>query len=287
MGQRREVVATAKARSSDTVIVRRSSRLLTRDDERDLARRVEVGDSVARQAFVEANLRLVVSIARQYQGLGVPLSDLIQEGNIGLIQAVDHFDWRKGTRFSTCATLWIKQAILRSLPHLRHSIRIPSRLLRDMARADLAADRLAQELHRAPTNQEVEDSLGSVCDSVEQLRRLPLDPVSLDAGASADDDGRRSLVDALADANIVGPETRLFQSIAEGKLLEVLDALRERERTVLELRFGVGGEREHTLGEIAAIVGLSRQRIKQIEAHALRKLRYEIARRAELRGLWE
>ena len=221
MGQRREGAPTVRGRTGEAVMVRRSSRLLTREDERDLARRVELGDPAARQAFVEANLRLVVSIARQYQGLGVPLSDLIQEGNIGLIQAVDHFDWRKGTRFSTCATLWIKQAILRSLPHLRHSIRIPSRLLRDMARADLAADRLAQELHRAPTNQEVEDSLGTVCDSVEQLRRLPLDPVSLDAGSSADDDGRRSLVDALADADAKGGKSELaavfLQSMRDGE----------------------------------------------------------------------
>jgi RNA polymerase primary sigma factor len=259
--------------------------LLTREDERDLARRVEAGDDSARACFIEANLRLVVSIARLYQGLGVPLSDLIQEGNIGLIQAVDHFDWRKGTRFSTCATLWIKQAILRSLPHLRHAIRIPSRLLRDVSRLEAAVDRLNQELHRQPTSAEVQALLGAATATVEDLRRLPLDPVSLDMTAG-DEDGRRTLVDALADPQATVPETRLLQGVAEDRLHTLLDGLRDRERDVLLLRFGLCGEPEHTLGEIALLLGLSRQRIKQIEAHALRRLRFEIAKSGELRDLW-
>jgi RNA polymerase primary sigma factor len=261
-------------------------RLLTREGEQALAKRVEQGDDLARQVFIEANLRLVVSIARQYQGLGVPLSDLIQEGNIGLIQAVDHFDWRKGTRFSTCATLWIKQAILRSLPHLRHSIRIPSRLLRDICRLDTAVDHLCQELQRPPTPQEVEAQFGCSSHTVEGLRSLPLDPVSLDFNAGADEDGRRSLVDALADPEALAPELSLLRVLAEDRVVELIESLRERERQVVSLRFGLAGEQEHTLGEIAMLLGLSRQRIKQIEAHALRRLRFEIARRRELHGMW-
>lgn len=260
-----------------------SGRLLSRDDEQDLARRVESGDTSARQAFIEANLRLVVSIARHYQGLGASLSDLIQEGNIGLIQAVDHFDWRKGTRFSTCATLWIKQAILRALPQHRHSIRIPSRLLRDAARLEAAVDRLSQELQRPPTSTEVEDFMGEV-GAFDDLRSLPLDPVSLD-GSTSDEDGRRPLSDALADSQADGPEATFLRRVTEHLLAGAFTDLNDRERQVLSLRFGLFDQREHTLSDIADVLNLSRQRIKQIEAHALRKLRRQVVLSRQLQDL--
>jgi RNA polymerase primary sigma factor len=282
MGASATAVETPRPRRRATAAGQ--GRLLTRDDEQALARRVEAGDDAARQAFIEANLRLVVSIARHYQCLGVALSDLIQEGNIGLIQAVDHFDWRKGTRFSTCATLWIKQAILRGLPQHRHSIRIPSRLLRDALKLEATVDRLSQELQRPPTAVEVENHMGRHGPAVD-LRSLPLDPVSLD-GVVVEEEGRRSLADALPDVETDGPERALMRAYTGDLVGHALDDLTEREREVVTLRYGLCGEREHTLSDIALLLSLSRQRVKQVEAHALRKLRRLSALRRQAQEIY-
>lgn len=252
------------------------ARLLSREEEQVLARRVEEGDSHARRRLIEANLRLVVSIARQYLGSGVPLSDLVQEGNIGLIQAVDHFDWRKGTRFSTCATLWIKQAILRALPGLRHPIRIPARLLRDKGRVETTIERLTQELQRPPSEKEIETRLAAEVQNIEDVQKLPLDTVSLDT--PLEEDGRRSFGDHLADFEATSPEDSTVNSLASSGLLDAYRGLGERERNVLALRFGLGSFREHTLGEIGDLMGLSRQRVKQIGTLALMKLRRQALR---------
>lgn len=253
-----------------------SGGLLSREEEQDLARRIEAGDRAARQRLIEANIRLVKSIARPYAGQGVPLSDLIQEGIIGLIQAVDKFDWRKGTRFSTCATLWIKQAILRALPALRHPIHIPSRVLRDAGRVESTIEALTQRLLRPPSEHEIQAQLGTELGALDGWRRLPLDAISLDAG----DDDWRPVGDALA-TDEAGPESRFLDAVTEDQLIEAFAGLADRERRVLTLRFGLGAVREHTLSEIAEMMQLSRQRVKQIEAAALVKLRGQVIREAE------
>ncbi|MCC7494818.1 MAG: sigma-70 family RNA polymerase sigma factor [Fimbriimonadaceae bacterium] len=252
-----------------------TGRLLSRDEERDLAQRVQRGDAVARQAFIESNLRLVLSIARHYLGRGVSLADLVQEGSIGLIHAVDHFDWRKGTRFSTCATLWIKQAILRALPGLRHPIRIPSRLLREVGALEAATEMLTQQLQRPPTARELEAYCAADVTSIADLRSLPLDAVSIDG---SDEDGRRGLGELLADPASSGHEERILGNLGLPGLEQALQCLSERERQVLTLHYGLGRFREHTLGEIGHLLHLSRQRVRQIEALALRKLRQQVPR---------
>lgn len=264
---------------------RPSRRLLTAEQERDLAMRIEAGDVEARQIFVEANLRLVLSVARQHLGLGVSLGDLVQEGMIGLIQAVDHFDWRKGTRFSTCATLWIRQAIIRALPELRQGIRVPNGLVRQWQRRDALADNLAQQLQRHPTAHELADQLP---DSVSSPRLAVKPPytVSLDDGRPSEDGDRGSLLDALSDETADCPEQRALRRLAAQELGVLLGTLKPRDRLVLTLRFGLDGAHEHTLAEIALQLGLTRQRIRQIEAQALRRLRYELARRPALRELF-
>lgn len=258
-------------------------RLLSREEEQELARRAEAGDEAARRRFIESNLRLVVSIARRYQGHGVSLQDLVQEGNIGLIQAVDHFDWRKGTRFSTCATLWIKQAIHRALPGLRHAIRIPHRVLRDAGRVESIVEELTQRLQRTPTAAEIEAELTDEMGRLDDLRRLPLDTLSLDA--PSDDDTRRGYAEGLADVQQSDPADEVVRYITESTLLEAFRCLSERERLVLVLRFGLASNREHTLGEIGDLLGLSRQRVKQIENLALDKLRRQVRREREGRDL--
>ncbi len=243
--------------------------LLSREEEQVLARRVEAGDERARQTFIEANIRLVVSIARGYARPNVPVSDLIQEGIIGLIQAVDHFDWRKGTRFSTCATLWIRQSICRALPTLRHGMKIPTTVLRDAGRLEKIIDDLAQQLQHRPTAHDLEAQLADDLETVEVARKLPFEPLSLDAG----DDERRSLLDGLTDDADDTPEESALNQVSEAALQAAMATLSERERRVLALRFGLGHSREHTLGEIGDALGLSRQRVKQIEGVALDKLR--------------
>ena len=269
--ERREVELVRLAADSLGLEHVRSLRLLSREDEQELARRTEGGDQSARQRFIESNLRLVVSIAKHYQGHGVALSDLIQEGNIGLIQAVDHFDWRKGTRFSTCATLWIKQAIHRALPNLRHAIRIPPRVLRDAGRVESTIEGMTQQLQRPPTPVELEAQLADSGTMLADLHKLPVDHLSLDS--PLDDDGRRAMADGLADDLTPDPEDATVQSLTERALLDAFGCLGARERQVLVLRFGLGPHREHTLGEIGDVLGLSRQRVKQIETLALQKLR--------------
>lgn len=252
--------------------------LLSREDEQALARRIERGDAHARQLFIEANIRLVVAIARGFQRQGVPLSDLIQEGIIGLIQAVDLFDWRKGTRFSTWATLWIRQAICRALPSLSHTIRIPPRVVKEAGRYEGLVESLAQQLQRSPTPEEVEAQVADALEALDDIRKLPIEPLSLDLGV---EDDKRSYLDGLADPSDHGPERRTVDALTERTLLAAFECLNERERQVLVLRFGLGRTREHTLGEIGDTLKLSRQRVKQIEGSALSKLRRQVAQQRQ------
>jgi len=260
-----------------------SHRLLSREEEQDLARRVEAGDEQARQRFIESNLRLVYAIARRYVGSGVALPDLVQEGVIGLIQAVDHYDWRKGTRFSTCATLWIRQAISRALPSLRHTIRIPTRLLQELGRADAASDELHQRFQRPPSDDELADRLTAELVNLEDLRRLPLRPLSLES--PYDDDQRITFSDTLADEHSPDPAWVMLQRAAQAEAMVAFRELTEREQMVLAMRFGLGQLRQYTLGEIGQHLGLSRQRIKQIEAASLLRLRQMMADRGEARAV--
>jgi len=260
-----------------------SHRLLSREEEQELARRIEAGDQHARQQFIECNLRLVYAIARRYLATGVGLPDLVQEGVIGLIQAVDHFDWRKGTRFSTCATLWVRQAISRALPSLRHTIKIPSRVLQELGRADAASDELQQRFQRKPSDDELADRLADELLNLDDLRRLPLRLLSLES--PHDDEQRINYTDTLPDDSSPDPAGVLLQRAAQSEAMLAFRDLTDREQTVLAMRFGLGQLRQYTLGEIGDHLGLSRQRIKQIESAALLRLRKLMRDRAEQRAV--
>jgi RNA polymerase primary sigma factor len=244
--------------------------LLTHEQEIDLAKRMEWGDEEARDVFIESNLKLVVSIAKRYRDVGVPMEDLIQEGNIGLIKAVDHYDYRRGTRFSTCAVAWIEQHVRRSISHLKGAIYVPQRVIEELYHMNRAREHLMQELKRAPTAEELAERLGVPVEHVEDLMEIPTDAASLDV--LIDEDMEISLGDILEDKNATQPEDDLM-SMTQEDLERVLRRLSERDRHIVQMRFGLGVEREHTLGEIGQKFQLSRQRVRQIIETALRRIR--------------
>lgn len=258
--------------------------LLAAEQERLLARRIEAGDEHARQALIEQHQGLVAAIAHQYLRYGVPLNDLVQEGCVGLIQAADRFDWRKGVPFGAYATLWAKQAISRAIPQLRYAVRIPPQCLREMMRIDCIIDELSQQFHRAPSTHEIIQNLRQTMLSLQEMDQLPLAPLSLE-GSISDDDSGPAPADSLADPNAVSPEDCLVGLAADEQMKELLGTLSEREQGILIRRLGLFGEAEHSFGDLAELLGLSRQRIKQIEYRALQKLRDEIADRLELADL--
>jgi RNA polymerase primary sigma factor len=246
--------------------------MLSHAQEIDLAKRIEAGDKEAVQQFVLANLRLVVSIAKRYVGRGLSLLDLIQEGNIGLMRAVQRYDWRRGHRFSTHATWWIRQAISRAVADKGRAIRLPVYVNTALNRVRRERQRLVQEMGREPSEQELADALGMDVDRLHELEAAPGTPISLELPVGEDEE--QELGDVLADEASTSPEEAATARTMKQEVQEVLeDVLTSRERLVLQLRFGLGNGHTYPLEQVGRQLGITRERVRQIEAGALAKLR--------------
>jgi RNA polymerase primary sigma factor len=244
-------------------------RLLTAAEERELARRKDLGDEQAKRRLVEANLRLVMSITRNFMNAGVPLLDLIQEGNLGLMRAVEKFDYRMGYKLSTYATWWIRQAVTRAIADQGRTIRLPVHVVEQVRKVTRARRVLTQKLSREPTPEEIAAESGFPAKRVQELLDLVEDPVSLETPVG---EGDSMYGDMLEDVNAERPEVALAEHFRGTELEAALDALNERMRRVLELRFGLGGERTRTLEEVGVELGVTRERVRQLESRALREL---------------
>ena len=246
--------------------------LLSLEEEQELSRRVAKGDEQAKNILAESNLRLVVSIAKRYVGRGLLFLDLIQEGNIGLMKAVEKFDYDKGYKFSTYATWWIRQAITRALADQARTIRVPVHMVETINKMARIERQMTLELNREPTDAELAKKMGLSVDKIVEIRKISQDPVSLETPIGEEDDSH--LGDFLADERTMSPEEFATYEILKDELREVLDTLTVREKEVLELRFGLFDGSSHTLEEVGKRFKVTRERIRQIEAKALRKLRH-------------
>lgn len=256
--------------------------LLMPEEENELAHRIQNGDAAARQRMIQANLRLVVTIARDYVGLGLPLIDLISEGNIGLMKAIDRFDPEKGAKLSTYAIWWIKQAIKRALSNQSKTIRLPAKAIEKITRMHRVSAHLGNELGREPTEEELGEELGIAAEKVAWLRRVALRPESLDAPLGTDK--LTELGESVPDEQTQTPFELLCEKDSSDRIEWVLKTLSKREATIIAQRFGLNGTAAKPLEQVAALIGVTRERVRQLELTALAKLRRAFSRHVNRLG---
>jgi len=244
-------------------------RLLTAAEEISLAKAIERGDQRAHRRLIESNLRLVVSVARRYSGRGLSFLDLIQEGNLGLMKAVDRYDWRLGHRFSTYATWWIRQSVTRALADQGRTIRVPAQVVDTINRMSRVERQLSQKLGRAPTIEELAVEMELKPEKVEHLKRVAQEPVSLAVHVGED---ATELGELIEDERLMKPGDDMAEAQRDSRVADLIATLPYRERTILELRYGLGGGQQHTLEEVGRRFGVTRERVRQIETRTLRRL---------------